>query len=623
MDGSGRVGELGLAIAVTAVIVMMVVPLTPWLIDLLIGFNFCISLLLLSLALFIRKPLAFTTFPTLILISTLYRLALNISSTRLILLRADAGNIIRGFGGYVVGGDILIGAVIFGILALVLFLVITKGAERVAEVAARFSLDALPGFQLAIDSDLRQGAVSPLEASRRRDDLERKSRYFGSLDGAMKFVRGDALAALCIIFVNILGGLAVGMIRHGMSAGRAIDVYGRLTVGDGLVSMIPALLVSTAAGILVTRVGQDDAEARLGQQVGRQLIEEPRALGAAAVILFALASVNGLPAWPFLITGVAVGALAAVRLLRERRAGVHQEGSLEAIPVAGIEGVPAVVELGSDLFEVLTSAARSRRVLERDLARGVKEGLGIPIRTVHIMERTEAPSGEARLRIKGMVRRRAVLEGEEAKRPDPLIARIEAWLRGTAGYLIGMDETQALVDMVAATRPVLVRETVPRIVSLPELATLLRGLVQDGIRVDLLPEILESISKGRKDAPPAERMEHVRVGLSAEITSTLLRGGNDLCVILFSPEIESVLEAGLTATSDGTTVSLPEGDISRIVEACKEAAKGLERPILVTSPHLRKPVADLLAVELPRFAVIKGSDIEPHIPVTVVSTASV
>ncbi|HUT78558.1 MAG TPA: FHIPEP family type III secretion protein, partial [Polyangia bacterium] len=263
--------DLALAALVLAVIVMLVLPLAQWVLDLLIGLNLCLSVIIFTTAVFIRRPLGFTALPAVLLVATLFRLALNVSSTRLILLEADAGRIIGAFGTVLVGGDILVGAVIFGILAMVLFLVITKGAERVAEVAARFTLDALPGMQLAIDADLRAGAIGPREVARRRAELERRSHYYGALDGAMKFVRGDAVASLVIIAVNIAGGLAVGIIRRGMSAGEAIGTYGRLTVGDGLVTLIPALLISTAAGLLVTRVGQPADDLRLGEQVGRQL----------------------------------------------------------------------------------------------------------------------------------------------------------------------------------------------------------------------------------------------------------------------------------------------------------------------------------------------------------------
>ncbi|MBN2717260.1 MAG: FHIPEP family type III secretion protein [Deltaproteobacteria bacterium] len=305
--------ELFLAVVILAIVAMMIIPLSPWMMDLLISFNLGISMLIFAMAVFQKNPLHFSGFPSVLLMATLYRLALNISSTRLILTRGNPGRIIGGFGGFIVGGDIIVGAVIFGVILMVLFLVITRGAERVAEVAARFTLDALPGMQMAIEADLRSKTISPRELTLRREALEKRSMYYGSLDGAMKFVRGDAVAALVITVINVLGGTLVGVLRKNMSIADALDLYGRLTVGDGLVSMIPALLISTAAGLLVTRLAQGHSSGDGDGAMGMELLSVPSAIIAAAAMMLLLALIPGLPAWPFLIAASVLAVSVAVQ----------------------------------------------------------------------------------------------------------------------------------------------------------------------------------------------------------------------------------------------------------------------------------------------------------------------
>ncbi len=666
----GRLFEVGLAVAVIAVVVMMVVPLTPWLLDLLISVNIATSVLVLCLSLFIGQPLAFNVFPTLLLVTTLYRLALNVSSTRLILLKADAGEIIGGFGGFVVGGDILVGAVIFGILAMVLFLVITKGAERVAEVAARFTLDALPGMQLAIDSELRSGATSSVEARRSRRELDDRSRYYGALDGAMKFVRGDAIASLVIVGVNIAGGLAVGMLRHDMSIGSALDTYGRLTIGDGLVTMIPALLVSTAAGLLVTRVGQGSAGGRLGQQLGRQLVTEPRALAAASSMLLVLAVVPGLPAWPFILLGGVLGTLAAMQFRNERTRAIARGETDDAdFEDAGAEA-SAMVELGVSIFADLSQEVRDRggwRAAGRSVAAPLRETLGLPMGAVPIVEGPPfIDAREVRIKIRSMVAARMSIPADSMlclgsedrlgevgvkvsyeagagrrwiSKDDASLARaaelevlnalsgiimeVEALLRSRAGQLVGVDETQRLVDRVALTRPTLVRETVPKVIELPALTELLAGLVGEGISLDHLTEVLEAISRLGATAEPEELLQEVRLRLAPVITAQVLEGEKKLFAITLDIDVESVLLDALTATSRGYRLALGADVTAELVVACREAVKDLERPVLLVKTQLRRSLATLLATELPELTVLAHGELEPHITVELVGKVEI
>ncbi len=320
-----RYSDLALAGLVVLIIALMIIPMPTWLLDILLATNIAMAVILLLSAIYVMQPLRIATFPTILLITTLFRLGLNVSTTRLILLQADAGEVIRSFGHFVVAGNIVVGAIVFLILTLIQFVVIAKGSERVAEVAARFTLDAMPGKQMSIDADLRGGNIDPEEARHRRKSLERESQLYGSMDGAMKFVKGDAIAGIVITLVNIVGGLIVGIYQMNMSAGEAAETYSLLTIGDGLVSQIPALIISTAAGLVVTRVASEDGTTHLGQDIGIQILGQPKAIAIAAVLMLLLALVPGLPLMPFLVLGMLCG-LTAYGLMRGRRARVQTTG---------------------------------------------------------------------------------------------------------------------------------------------------------------------------------------------------------------------------------------------------------------------------------------------------------
>ncbi|MEK9823117.1 MAG: FHIPEP family type III secretion protein, partial [Gammaproteobacteria bacterium] len=309
-----------LAVFVVSVIFMMIMPLPTWLIDTLIALNMSISVVLLMVAVYLKTPLDFAAFPAVLLITTLFRLSISISTTRLILLNADAGDIVETFGEFVVGGNLVVGLVIFLILTIVNFIVITKGAERVAEVGARFSLDAMPGKQLSIDADMRNGAISQSEATTLRNRVAQESKLFGSMDGAMKFVKGDAIAGIIIVFVNMLGGLAIGTLQNDMTASESLNLYSVLSVGDGLVSQIPALLISICAGVIVTRVSDEGSTTNLAGDIGTQIMAEPKAITIGAGMLLAFAMIPGFPT-PVFLTLAAVLAIPAVNAYAKKRSG--------------------------------------------------------------------------------------------------------------------------------------------------------------------------------------------------------------------------------------------------------------------------------------------------------------
>ncbi|HEY1101160.1 MAG TPA: flagellar biosynthesis protein FlhA, partial [Myxococcota bacterium] len=302
-----RYADIGLAVLVMLIVGMMIVPVPTHVLDVLLVLNVSISVVMLLIAMYIPQALKLASFPTIILVTTLFRLALNVSSTRLILLYGNAGEVIESFGKFVVKGNFVVGAVIFLVLMLINFLVISKGSERVAEVAARFTLDAMPGKQMSIDADLRAGAFDLDEARRRRNDLGRESQLFGSMDGAMKFVKGDSIAGLIITAINVVAGIIIGITQRDMTAGEAVETYSILTIGDGLISIIPALLMSVCAGLIVTRVASEDEDSNLGQDVATQVLAQPKAFMIAAVFILLIGLVPGLPGVPFAICGLGVG----------------------------------------------------------------------------------------------------------------------------------------------------------------------------------------------------------------------------------------------------------------------------------------------------------------------------
>ncbi|OCA56273.1 type III secretion system export apparatus subunit SctV [Photorhabdus namnaonensis] len=335
----GERKDIMLAILLLAVVFMMVLPLPPILLDILIAINMTISVVLMMMAVYINSPLQFSAFPAVLLVTTLFRLALSVSTTRMILLQADAGKIVYTFGDFVVGGNLIVGIVIFLIITIVQFIVITKGSERVAEVSARFSLDAMPGKQMSIDGDMRAGVIDVNEARERRSIIEKESQMFGSMDGAMKFVKGDAIASLLIIFVNILGGITIGVTQKGMSAADALQLYAILTVGDGMVSQVPALLIAITAGIIVTRVSSEDAS-DLGNEIGEQVVAQPKALLIGGVLLVLFGLIPGFPTLTFLTLALVVAGGGYLLFQRQRQANASQEADLPSLLAQGA-GAPA------------------------------------------------------------------------------------------------------------------------------------------------------------------------------------------------------------------------------------------------------------------------------------------
>ena len=668
--GTGNVLLAGLVLGVVA---MMILPLPTLLLDVLITGNISLAVVLLLVSIYVGSPLRFAVFPTILLITTLYRLGLNVSSTRLILLQADAGDVIASFGGFVVGNNLVVGAVIFAILTVIQFVVIARGSERVAEVAARFALDAMPGRQMAIDADLRTGTLNQREASRARRALQRESQLYGAMDGAMKFVKGDAVASILITVVNITGGLLIGTLQRGMSLAEAARVYSLLTIGDGLVSQIPALLISTAAGVVVTRVVSEEEEGQLGTDIGRQVLAHPRAIALAAGLLALLALLPGLPAVPFLLLAGVLGALAHHLLRRGRRQEAHEAA---ARPLEGSEErgpAPVVLALGADHAEMADGApapSRQHQILRR-LLRQTRElmlrELGVAVPRVEVrrdpdlsprayeLRLFEIPAARAEIpRRLVLLEERARLEalgltpGDAADLPglpgpawlvdprhearleaaDPPAQRVDAptqmtlhlgqLLRHRAAELIGIQETRDMLDHLELTHPALVAEVVPRKVSLVALAEILSTLVEEGVPVRDLRRILEALAGARGDEPAA-LAEQVRVALGRTISHTFAPDGC-LRALVLDPSVEGVVRDSIQSGSGRLAM---EPDLGRDLVAAVERSLPPGRaapPVVLTRQDVRRHMRQLLADRQPPIAVLSFDELTPDVTVETVGT---
>jgi len=595
--------EVALGVLVAAIVAMMVVPLPTPLLDGLIASNLALSVLLLLVSLSVRDGLAFTAMPTLLLITTLYRLALNVSSTRLILLQADAGEIIAAFGDFVVRGDYAVGAAIFLVLTIVQYVVVARGAERVAEVGARFSLDALPGKQLAIDADLRSGALSARRARELRGSLERESRFYGAMDGAMKFVKGDAIAGIAIAAVSFAAGTAIGSLRDGLPLAESLRLYGLLTIGDALVSQIPSLLVATSAGLVVTRVAGPDEEASLGGDLARQL-GEPRALWTAAGLFLVLMVIPGLPAAPF-------AALAGVfALIAVQRPGAALDPSAASRPDEPDQD-RARVELGHELARDLLASPALEAVLSRSAQRA-QDVLGVPLRGIASRGVAELGGREHRVLIAGAVVSRGVAPAGEGA-IAALASALDAAITRHAADLVGLDEAQSLLDGAAKHAPALAQHVVPGALSLRALTDVLRRLLAERVALKPLRPVLEAIAaEGSSAGGAAAIVERVRARLARHIVSAHA-GGGPLSAHAVDPLIEDALRDAIQGQGDDAYLALPPDLAAEIVAGIRRTLEpsASRRPVLLTQADVRRWLRGLIEHELSDVAVLSYAELPP------------
>ena len=669
-----RYADVALAALVVVIVGMMIIPLPTFLLDLLISLNIAVAVTLLLVSIYVSEALKIATFPTLLLLTTLFRLALEVSATRLILLKADAGEVIHAFGTFVVAGNLVVGAVIFFILTVIQFIVISKGSERVAEVGARFALDAMPGKQMSIDAELRAGHIDHAEARRRRALLARESQFFGSMDGAMKFVKGDAIAGIVVLLTNIVGGLIIGMVQRGMDVGAAARTYTVLTIGEGLVAQIPALIISTGAGIIVTRVSSEEEGSHLGRDIGTQILGQPKALAIAAAFLAVMAAIPGLPTLPFLTLALVLG-FVAFRLMRADRVvalagaaadapgttGAARAGGRPEAPVPAL--TPIAIELAPALTAALVPDATGGRLVT-ELVPALRERvfaeLGLPLPAVRVRPDTPGlgPRGYA-LRLQEVTMARgeawpgggftfepaerlaaAGIAAHAANHPDGspgawiaadalpaagaaaiatlapeelIIAHLLLLVRRYGHELLGIQEVQGLLEGLERTQPALVREVVPKLVSPVLLTDVLRRLCEEGISVRGLREILGTLAQWAPvERDPVALTEHVRAGLRRQITAKHAGPSGALSVHLLDPMIEETIRESVHKTATGSYLAL-EPALSRDILAAVGKAVSGRHEVILTAADVRRYVRRLVETEHPQVAVLSYQELAPEV----------
>jgi type III secretion protein V len=636
-----RQNDLLLALLVVAVIGLMILPLRPFMLDTLIALNLSMSVVLLMVALYINSPLGLSTFPSLLLFTTLFRLALNIASTRQILLHANAGRIIFTFGNLVVGGDIIVGVVVFLIIAIVQFIVIAKGAERVAEVGARFTLDAMPGKQMSIDADLRAGNIDKDEARLRRSQLERESHLYGAMDGAMKFVKGDAIAALIIAAVNIMAGLAIGTLRKGMDLSQALRTYSVLTVGDALVSQIPSLLVSIAAGILITRVA-DPSRAQgsgLGDEIAGQISAHPKALLIGGTVIFGLMLVPGFPKLQFLALASSIG-LTGFTLLPSRRRyktpgdtpmpALRRDGTEKVGPWLDVADYPMTVPVVVQIFPAVDRYIVPDRLDQelRKARRHLESDLGVPFPGVVMRPAAQLPAGAYKICINEI----PVASGELQLNPNAaheqtFSQHLMQVLRDRADEFIGIQETQFLLRRLAEEHPDLEKE-LQRNVPVPRLTDVLKRLVHEDISI----RNLRQIAHGLIEWAPREKdtvllTEYVRTCLSRYISYRYANDNGSLSAIVLHPTLEDQLRQAVRQTSAGTVLMLNPTTTRQLATQVKQALApyagnpgGAPSAVLLTSLEIRPYLRRVTEVELGRLPVLSYQELEPTIRINALAS---
>ncbi|OED50117.1 EscV/YscV/HrcV family type III secretion system export apparatus protein [Endozoicomonas sp. (ex Bugula neritina AB1)] len=682
LPGLNKLGgrnDLVLAFLLVAIIGLIILPMPTPLVDLLIALNMGISTVLLMTSIYLKSPLEFSSFPGVLLITTLFRLSLSITTTRLILLQADAGEIVYTFGNFVVGGNLIVGVVIFLIITIVQFLVITKGSERVAEVSARFSLDGMPGKQMSIDADLRAGSIEMEEAQRRRELVTQESQLFGSMDGAMKFVKGDAIAGLIIIFVNITAGVAIGTMTLGLSAGEALQLYAILTIGDGLISQIPALLISITAGIIVTRVSNEEAQ-DLGNEIGDQLTNKPKALmvGGALMLLFAV--IPGFPTLTFLSLSVAIGGGGYLIFRKADKARIKEDGGIPAMAAASetpgdaksrldqqeefTQTLPLIIDVPTSIQETLDTSSLNTELLK--VRKALYMDLGVPFPGIHLrfndsmadntysillqevpvatgyfkpghlfvretsdhldMLRIPYEMGDEFLPSLDSIWANANQKDKLKKNnvnfmdsPKILTFHLAHVLKKYAEEFVGIQEARYLLEKMEGTFGELIKE-VQRLLPVNKITEIFQRLVSEDISIRNLRSILQSLVVwGHKEKEVVQLTEYVRSSLKRYVSYKYSNGKNMLPVYLLDQDVEDTIRGGIRQTSAGSYLALDPSTSARFVENVKNSVGKIghleHKPVLITSMDIRRYVRKLLELEVYDLAVLSHQELTEEITV--------
>lgn len=675
-----RQTDIALALGVMGILIILILPLPSFLLDIMLAVSMVFSVLVLMTALFIHTPLEFSAFPTVLLIAAMLRLALNLASTRLILANghtgtAAAGHVIEAFGHFVMRGNFVIGIIVFGILIIVNFVVITKGSGRIAEVAARFTLDAMPGKQMAVDADLSAGLIDEAEARSRRKNLEDESSFFGAMDGASKFVRGDAIAGLLITFINVVGGMIIGVGQQGLSFAEAGNNYTLLTVGDGLVSQIPSLIVSTAAGLLVSKAGVSGSA---DKALAAQFSGHPKALGMSAAVMTALAFLPGMPALPFLALAGGTGYL-AYRSTQSKKLRVEKEAAEAAPTQSDAEAAPAEppitdslkldelkLELGYGLLQLVKEDGQGGDRLTQQikaLRRQLATDLGFIMPSVRILDNMQLEPNVYKIKIKevevggGIVYGSLLmvmdpsgnqidLPGEHTSEPtfglpatwiDPAL-RDEAELRGYSiidpatvisthltevlkanlSDLLSYANVQSLLKGLDGEQQKLVEDLVPGLISISGIQRVLQALLSERISIRDLPTILEGIAEiAGAGRPPRVMAEHVRMRLSRQLCAANLGPEGTLPLVTLSPQWERDFAEAMVGEGDERHLAMAPSKLQQFMAgvqgAFESAAQLGEIPVLITSPQIRPHVRAIIERFRPQTVVLSQSEIHPQI----------
>ncbi|MFN7904851.1 MAG: flagellar biosynthesis protein FlhA [Pseudobdellovibrionaceae bacterium] len=663
--------DLFIAIGLLGILAVMIVPLPPLLLDIALTFSLALSLLILLVAIYVQKILEFTAFPSLLLITTLFRLSLNVATTRLILTHGHegpqaAGDVIYAFGNFVVGSNYVIGFIIFVILIIINFIVITKGSGRVAEVAARFTLDAMPGKQMAIDADLNAGLINENDARRRRKEIEQEADFYGAMDGASKFVRGDAIAGIIITVINVLGGLLIGVLQKGLDVSTAAKYYTMLTIGDGLLSQIPALIISTAAGTIVTRSSR--SEQNMGAEIASQLLFNPKAVGTSGAVLVLLALVPGLPTLPFLIMGAFMGGIAWIlkKYLQESK-DIESAKAKDVLNQPKKENIETLLpldmvelEVGYGLINIVESD-KSGDLLERigSIRKQFALDLGIVVPSVHIRDNLQLAAGEYRVMIKGNKVGGGTLRPEYMLAMDPghvasaidgiptkepafgldalwigpqrkeeaeiagytvvdlptvIATHLTEIIRTHAFEMLGRQEAHSLIDNFKKTHPKVVEELIPDILPFGSVVRVLQSLLREQISIRDLLTIFETLAdEGGKTKDIELLTEAVRKSMSRAISAKYVSDDGTIPVMTLSPYVEETIANSLLQTEQGVQLvmdpNMAHSLINQIAKQVENHPEIAGQPILLTSPTSRRHLFRLTSRFIPQLVVLSHNDL--------------
>ena len=670
-----RNGEIALAIGILSILVVLLIPLPAWLLDLSLSFSITFAILILMTALFIRKPLEFSSFPTVLLISTILRVALNLASTRLILANGNegtdaAGHVIEAFGRLITQGNFVIGVIVFAILVIVNFVVITKGAGRIAEVAARFTLDAMPGKQMAVDADLSAGLINENEARERRKQLEAESNFFGAMDGASKFVRGDAIAGLLIVFINIIGGIIIGIVQQGMTFASAIQTFTLLTIGDGLVTQVPALIVSTAAGLMVSKAGVEGSSEKA---LFGQLSYYPQALGMAAFVMAVVAMLPGMPHLVFFVISTGAGALAYVswkaketsRLESARKDAAKGEITPPDEPISSALALDLLrVELGYGLLPLINDV-KGHRVTDqiKSLRRQLASEMGFVMPAVRILDNMQLSANEYTIRVKEVesgrgelfpaqlllmdpkglpvdlpgthttepafglpatwvdssLREEASFRGYTAVDPGTVLTtHLTEVLKNHMAELLSYAETKKLLDDLPQDQKKLVEELIPSQISVTGVQRVLQALLSERVSIRDLPAILEGIAEAVSHTKNAMMItEHVRARLARQLCHQHLSPQGYLPIVALSPAWEQSFAESLAGQGEERQLAMAPSQLQAFIQTVRErfdeASAGGSMPVLLTSPLVRPYVRSIIERFRPLTPVVSQNEIHPSI----------